>query len=146
MTNFSLQLFCNRIVSAQRITKADARELADDILADGLACRDDADLLIALDRAVIHRDDAYADLLVALIVDFAVWGERPAGYVDADVARWLAASLGAGSGPSPLAARIALAVVQEAQASDEHFIAFALAAKAKRKTVSAYAVLPALAA
>ena len=146
MTNFSLQLFCNRVVAAQRITKDDARELADDILADGLACRDDADLLIALDRAVADRDDGYADLLVALIVDFAVWGERPAGYVDPDLARWLAASLGAGAGPTPLAARIAMAVIQEAHASDEHFIAFALAAKSKRKTVSKNAELPALAA
>ncbi|MBX9933136.1 MAG: hypothetical protein K2Y56_16625 [Methylobacterium sp.] len=146
MVNSSLQLFCNRIVAAGRITHRDVRELAEDILADGIACRDDADLLIALDRAVCHEAVGFADLVVALVVDFAVWGERPTGYVDTDIARWLAASLGAGSGPSPVAARIAFAVVQEAQTSDEHFIAFALAVRAQRRDAEIGHDVPALAA
>ncbi|KQP50510.1 hypothetical protein ASG40_12005 [Methylobacterium sp. Leaf399] len=131
MINASLQLFCNRVVAEGRLDAGDVRLLAGEILVDGIACRDEADMLIALDRASVDADPAFGDLLTALVVDFAVWGERPTGYIDAGIARWLAASLGAGSGPTPLAARIALSVVQEAQASDEHFIAFALAAKAQ---------------
>ena len=146
MNNVSLQLFCNRIVAAGRITEGDVHELAVDILADGFAYRDDADMLIALDRAVPHGDEGFGDLLVAMIVDFAVWGERPTGFVDADVARWLAASLGNGSGPSPLAARIAMAVIQAAESSDEQFIAFAMAAKAKELAVTMNFELTALAA
>lgn len=146
MNSVSLQFFCNRIAAAGRITERDVQHLASDILADGLACRDDADLLIALDRAVPHGDEGFGDLLLALVVDFAVWGERPTGTVDPDVARWLAASLGNGTGPSPLAARIALAIVQEAQSSDEHFIAFALAARARRPAAAPHTALQLLAA
>lgn len=128
MTNASLQLFCNRVVAAGRITGADVQRLGRNILRDGLACRDEADMLIALDRAVPDSDAGFGDLLVSAIVDFAVWGERPTGYIDRDVAGWLAASLGGRSGPTPLAARIAREVVQAAESSDEALLAFALAA------------------
>ncbi|MCJ2044221.1 hypothetical protein MKK58_06705 [Methylobacterium sp. J-078] len=127
MINLSLQVFCNRIVAAGRITAEDVQALTRNVLPDGLTCRDEADMLIALDR-VATSDAAFGDYLVTSVVDFAVWGERPTGYIDAEVARWLVGSLGNGSGPTALAARIAREVVREAQASDEALIAFALAA------------------
>ena len=70
------------------------------------------------------------------MVDFAVWGERPTGYIDAEIARWLVASLRNGSGPSRLAVRIAREVVREAQASDEALIAFALDANRRIEVVT----------
>lgn len=128
MINAALQLFCNRVAAAGRVTRADVRILGGEILADGIASRDEADLLIALDRAVPAADPSFADALVAMVVDFAVWGERPTGRIDREVAAWLAASIGAGSGPTPTGARLALEVVREAQASDEALTAFALRA------------------
>lgn len=128
MINASLQLFCNRIVADGRITPADVRALGEEILADGLASREEADMLIALDRAVPEADAGFADVLIAAVVDFAVWGERPTGYVDREVAAWLAGSIGAGCGPTPTGARIAMEIVREAQASDELLMAFALQA------------------
>jgi len=132
MINHSLQLFCNRIVAASRLTAEDVRTLARDILPDGLTSRDEADMLIALDRAVRAIDPAFGHFLSAAVVDFAVWGERPTGTIDAATARWLAASLGNGIGPTPLAGRIAQAVVREAQTCDEALIAFALFANRRR--------------
>ncbi|HEX8418362.1 MAG TPA: hypothetical protein VF641_12255 [Methylobacterium sp.] len=132
MNNESLQRFCNRVVEAGCITRADARQLGRSILRDGLACRDEADMLIALERAVPEIDPGFRDLLAGLIVDFAVWGERPTGYVDRDVAGWLAASLGGRSGPTPLGARIAREVIQAAESSDEALLAFALSASPRR--------------
>ncbi|AWN42219.1 hypothetical protein [Methylobacterium durans] len=128
MINASLQDFCNRIAAAGRITTADLSVLGDELLPDGITVRDEADLLIALDRAVPVSNPAFADFLVAAIVDFAVWGERPTGYINAETARWLAASIGNGRGPTATGARIAVEIVREAQASDETLIAFALAA------------------
>jgi hypothetical protein len=128
MINLSLQVFCNRIVAAGRVSADDVQDLGRHVLPDGLASRDEADMLIALDRVVTATDDAFGDWLVASVVDFAVWGERPTGYIDAEVARWLVASLRNGTGPTRLAARIAREVVREAEASDEALIAFALAA------------------
>ena len=107
MINHSLQLFCNRVVAAGRITAADVQVLGRDILPDGISHADEADMLIALDRAVPQSDVSYADLVSAAVVNFAVWGERPTGYVDVEIARWLVGSLRSDAGPTPLAARIA---------------------------------------
>ena len=65
---------------------------------------------------------------MASFVYFAVWGTRPTGYIDSDVAVWLAASLSGREGPSPVGARIAMEVVREAQDSAESLMAFALQA------------------
>jgi len=128
MTTASLQHFCNRIAAAGRLTPGDLRLLARDVLPDGIATRDEADLLIALERAVPDAASGFADWLVAQIVDLAVWGERPTGIVTHETAGWLAASLGGGAGPTPTGARIAFEIVREAQTSDERLIAFALKA------------------
>ena len=131
MINHSLQLFCNRIVAAARLTAEDVRTLARDILPDGLTSRDDADMLIALDRAVPVSDASYADAVSAAVVNFAVWGERPTGYVDAEIARWLVGSLRSDAGPTALAARIAMDVIREAETSHDILVAFALFANAR---------------
>ena len=128
MINASLQHFCNRIIAAGAISLEDVRELNRAVLPDGLTCRDEADMLFGLDRAIPGADEAFGDWLVAAIVDFAVWGERPTGRIDRDIAAWLAASISGRSGPTPTGARIAVEVVREAQNSDEALIAFALEA------------------
>lgn len=137
MINLSLQVFCDRIVAAGRITADDVQALTRHVLPEGLTNRDEADMLIALDRVVAATDTAFGDYLVTAVVDFAVWGERPTGYIDAEIARWLVASLRNGSGPSRLAVRIAREVVREAQASDEALIAFALDANRRIEVVAA---------
>src|SRR5829696_9890070 len=50
----------------------------------------------------------------------------PTGYIDADTARWLVATLSAGHGPTENAARIAFEVVKEAEKADEALLAFAM--------------------
>ena len=127
MSNVSLQDFCNRMIEAGCVTRADVRELSAEILADGFETRDDVDMLLALDRAV-EVDTAFADFLVAATVDFAVWGERPTGYIERATAEWLAASIRGRSGPTRTGARIAMEIVREAQGSDESLIVFALEA------------------
>jgi hypothetical protein len=89
-------------------------------------------MLFGLDRAVPWADAAFADWLVAAVVDFAVWGERPTGHIDADTAHWLAASLGCGRGPTATGARIAVEVVREAETNDQALITFALRANRAR--------------
>ena len=128
MSNVSLQLFCNRVSEAGVLTRADVQFLSGEYLADGIASRDEADLLLALDRAVADKDAGFADLLLALVVDFAVWGERSTGYIDRDTAVWLAASIGGRSGPTATGGRIAVEIVREAQGSDEALVAFAIEA------------------
>ena len=83
-------------------------------------------MLLALDRVVTPADGSWAEFLVSAIVEFAVWTSRPTGYIDADTARWLVATLSAGHGPTENAARIAFEVVKEAEKADEALLAFAM--------------------
>ncbi len=128
MCNVSLQDFCNHTLSAGAVTAGDLRRLMRDLLPDGFASRDQVDMLIALERAVPRIDPGFGDFLVQAVVDFAVWGERPTGTIDRDTAAWLAGSLAGRTGPTPLAARIAIEIVREAQASAENLTVFALEA------------------
>lgn len=126
MSNLSLQDFCNHVAAAGVVTCQDVAALSRDILPEGIASHDQADLLIALERTVTDADGSFADFLVASVVAFAVWGERPTGYIDRATAEWLGASLAGRAGPTPVGARIAVEIVREAQSSDEAMIAFAL--------------------
>ena len=128
MINASLQQFCNHAVSGGRLGADDVRTLMRDVLPDGIAHREEADMLIALERAVPGADAAFGGYLVAAVVDFVVWGERPSGYVEPETAAWLAATLAGRDGPSPTGARIAMEVVREAQGSAEALMVFALEA------------------
>lgn len=129
MTNTALELFCTRIVDAGRLTQDDVRELAREILPDGIMGRDEADLLLALDRAVSDTHEGFAAFVTAEIVNFAVYGERPTGIITREMAAWLSASLAGRKGPTALGSRIAVEIVREAETSDETLIAFALRAK-----------------
>lgn len=114
MIRQSLRQFVTRVLRTKQITFRDVRSLQREILADGLSTREEAEALIALDQAVPQSDAAWAGYLVTLVVDFAVWGSRPTGYVDEETARWLAAWLSCGT-PNKTLLRIGREVVSEAQ-------------------------------
>jgi len=126
VTGRALRAFVNRVVEDKRISGQDVKELRRDILGGGFICREEADMLLALDRVVTPADGSWAEFLVSAIVEFAVWTSRPTGYIDADTARWLVATLSAGHGPTENAARIAFEVVKEAEKADEALLAFAM--------------------
>lgn len=129
MTNTALELFCTRIVDAGRLTQDDVRELAREILPDGIMGREEADLLLALDRAVADIHEGFAAFVTGEVVNFAVYGERPTGIITREMSAWLSASIAGRKGPTALGSRIAMEIVREAETSDETLIAFALRAK-----------------
>src|SRR3982751_3263749 len=89
MINSSLQAFASNVQKAGRISFGDVQRLQRDILPDGINSRAEAELLLTLDQTVSRADRAFADWLVAMVVDFVVWGVRPTGSVDAETAAWL---------------------------------------------------------
>ena len=89
MINSSLQAFASNVQKAGRISFGDVKRLQGDILPDGICSREEAELLLTLDQIVSRADRAFADWLVAMMVDFVVWGLRPTGTVDAQTAAWL---------------------------------------------------------
>jgi len=89
MINSSLQAFASNVQKAGRISFGDVKRLQRDILPDGINSRAEAEFLLTLDQTVSRADRAFADWLVAMMVDFVVWGVRPTGSVDAETAAWL---------------------------------------------------------
>lgn len=129
MNKVSLSEFASNVREKNRVTFADLRRLQRNILPDGIASREEAEILLGLDRDVARADAGWSRFLVAAIVDFVVWGERPTGVLNENTARWLAGALaGNGAEPSPRSARlIAREIAEEAQAFENDALA-ALAA------------------
>jgi hypothetical protein len=126
MIKNSLRAFVNRALEHKHISAEDVKELRRDILRDGLSSREEADALVALDRAAVPADGSWAEFLVETIVEFAVWTSRPTGYIDRSTAAWLVATLSAGAGPTATAIRIAFEIVREAETVDETLLAFVM--------------------
>lgn len=93
MSKVFLPEFTGRLRQKGRISFGDVQRLQRDLLPDGLGAREEAELLIELDRHVSRADDVWSRFLIATLVEFVVWAERPTGIVDEDTARWLGAAL-----------------------------------------------------
>jgi hypothetical protein len=119
MISKALQDFVKLAADTKRITFGDVKRLRRTVLPEGLIDRAEVEALLDLDAAVARCDAAWTEWLVASVVDYAVWGERPTGYVESEGASWLLGLL-TRSGMSTKAARlIAREVAREAQAVDE---------------------------
>jgi hypothetical protein len=132
MIGHELREFVDRVMDHHAIDDEDVKLLQRDILNDGVMTRDIVDVLVALDRAVSETCNAFADYLVALVVDYAVWENRPTGVIDRDKAQWLMTTLNAGDGPTATAQRIAFEMVREADRCDEALIGFAMRRRGPR--------------
>jgi hypothetical protein len=113
-------------MSRGEISRADVHALRRDVLPNGIETRDEADLLIALDRALPEKDESWHGFMIQTVVEFVVWSSRPTGRVDRETAEWLIASLGCGTGPTETAVAIAFEVVREAEGSDEALVAWVM--------------------
>ena len=121
MNQSSLHVFTAQVARSGRIAADDVKTLQRRLLPDGVASREEAELLLALDRSARWADPRFADWLVAALVDFVVWGACPTGHVDAGTARWLSPWLT--RNPSGTARLLAREIMREAQSIDEALLA-----------------------
>jgi len=110
----SPEAFASNVQKAGRISFGDVKRLQRDILPDGICLREEAELLLTLDQTISRADRAFADWLVAMMVDFVVWGVRPTGSVDAETAAWLTPVL-VGQRATKTIRRLARELAAEAQ-------------------------------
>jgi hypothetical protein len=78
-----LHRFIDSLMATGRITAEDVKHLHRDLLPDGISSHAVADALLALDRT-LDADPIWSDFLTPAIVDFAVWGLRPTGVINAE--------------------------------------------------------------
>jgi hypothetical protein len=93
MNNLALETFATKMMAKGRITFGDVCRLRRDILPDGVTSREEAELLLQVDRVVGRADGSWVEWLAGAIVEFAVWSERPTGHVNTEAADWLALEL-----------------------------------------------------
>jgi hypothetical protein len=97
MSGTSLQDFVCRALEHKRISFGDLRRLQRDILPDRITTREEAEILLALDRSVDRADRSWRDYLVKAVRDFVIWGSPPAGHIDGDKAQWMMTALSSSS-------------------------------------------------
>jgi hypothetical protein len=136
MSKVSLSQYVGRLRQKGRISFGDVQRLQRDVLPNGIGAREEAELLIELDRHACRADDAWSGFLIATLVEFVVWTERPTGIVNEDTARWLVATLSAdGAARLTKTARlIAREIAEEACAFENDTLAELAAGLAKRKS------------
>ena len=89
MGGTSLCDFVSHALVHKRISFGGLRRLQRDILPARITTREQAEMLIALDRSVDRADRDWRDYLSATVRDFVIWGSLPAGRIDRDKAEWL---------------------------------------------------------
>lgn len=134
MVSQPLEIFVDAVMERGEITQADMRHLHRDVLPQGPTCRDEVDVLVALDRAVASKAPTWSAFLMREVIDFVVWQSRPTGIIDRETAYWLTTSLGCGTGPSDLAVAIAFEIVRECEQADEVLITFLMRFARGRRT------------
>lgn len=133
MITWALETFIAGVQERGRIGRDDVRLLQRDILPNGVENRDEADMLVALDRAIPSKDASWSAFAIQTVVDFVVWTSRPTGRIDRETAEWLVASLGCGTGPTDVALAIAFETVRESDGADERLLAFVMRSAAGRR-------------
>ena len=89
MINGKLQDFAESAMARSQISFGDVRRLQRDCLPQGIAMREEAESLIALDATLVRADKAWAAWLVPALADF-VTAHQPADVSSADATKaWL---------------------------------------------------------
>ena len=89
MTGTSLRDFVSQARQAGRIRFGDLRRLQRDVLPGRVTTREEAELLLTLDRVIRKADRDWNDYLVDAVRDFVVWGMEPTGSLDHEKVGWL---------------------------------------------------------
>ena len=127
----SLRQFVDQALERRRIRFGDLQRLRRDVLPGRIASREEAAMLIGLDRDVRAADRDWGDYLVAAVRDFVIWGMEPGGVVNGEKAAWLFSAVSEG-GLTRNGRAIFREVTREARLIDDD-AAQALAAGTKRE-------------
>jgi hypothetical protein len=129
----ALKAWVDQCFDRAAITPFDVRILATLVLPEGILNRAQADVLLALHHGIEEagQPDAlcatWYSWLEAHLKDFVVWSTRPTGIVEAETGQWLQTTLSrSGDCLSPGLLAIGLAIVQEAERVEEHFLSFVM--------------------
>ena len=120
MDTAPLSLFALKVSASNRLLSADLRRLRRDVLPGGITTREEAEVLLRLDR--IERLDAeWTAYLAEAVAKFVISASGPDG-IDHDISAWLAVLLSAAQPRT--AAAIVRVIQRESHQVDEDLAAF----------------------
>lgn len=82
----SLREFISNVLAHERLRFGDLRRLQRDVLPTGIATRDEAEALIALDQALHKADVDWPGYLATVVKEFVLSCGHPPGCVDRETA------------------------------------------------------------
>jgi hypothetical protein len=132
MITAQLRAVIDRAYDRECISAEDVRELQREVFEHGVTCREEVNVLAALDRAIPLADPSWAKFFIASVVEFVVWTSRPTGYVD-ETAGWLVTTLMPTARASVNAHRAALEILREADQVDEELLPLLLMPREVRR-------------
>lgn len=113
MTVTSLHTFAERVREARRIRFGDLRRLQRDVLPDGITSREEAEILLEMDRAADRTDPDWPGFLAGALKGYVASAATGPGGPPPDLAVWLSSRI-----PAPRT-RAARAVVDSLRAEME---------------------------
>src|SRR5262245_22651786 len=96
MVSTSLREFIALTEGDRRIRFGDLKRLQRDILTARITTREEAEMLIDLDRTIERADRDWGAFRIRTVKEFVVWGMGPSGSIDRDKAEWLIEALSRG--------------------------------------------------
>ena len=119
--------FARDVAQSGKVEASQIMELRRAIYADGIVSRPEAEVLFEIERKRTAHSDAWSDMFVEALTDYALNREPPAGYLSADTAAWLMAEIGRRKTPSTDAEiEFVTNLVEKAREVPAAFSAFAL--------------------
>jgi len=115
------------VAKGGNVDASDILELRRTIYRDGIVSREEAGALFDIDRRRTSHSDAWSDLFVEAITDYALNQEPPVGYLAEDTANWLVDEISKQAKPSTDAdIELVTNIIEKAREVPAAFAAFAL--------------------
>ena len=83
-----------QIAQLGQLSRSEARVLLNEVYADGVVSRDEAEALFRLNSTLAEPDPEWTDRFVEIVKDFLLLHEAPAGWVTEEETDWLISQIG----------------------------------------------------
>lgn len=112
----NLQSLADDIATDRFVSADEALRIRKEVFPDGVVSREEAEVLIDLERRVANSDDAWAAAYVEAISDYVLQGDKFPGYVEESGVAWLKVQFGE-STPRENQVDVLLKVIECAQSA-----------------------------
>jgi hypothetical protein len=131
VSTIPLRAFATKVRASNRLGFGDLRRLQRDVLPDGIATREEAEMLLAIDATVARLDIGWSSYLAGAIRAFVLSSSDPPGPVDPETKGWLVDILSQGSARS--AAAVAREIAADVPDADDRLLAIAGRSRRRRR-------------